>query len=164
MKKLTAWPPVGVTQRMIELKELQDLVRSTSGGEDYASHLDRYLVVRSAGLIEAVRDDVADQHSRMIGTARLHKRIADGLRNGLGVRPNQLIDFVRTFDQQWSEELEGWLAADDGNRKNQLGALVAARKKIAHGDGAGVSSRQALSWADIALETSKWLVARFDPN
>lgn len=164
MKKLTAWPPAGVTQRIIELKELQDMVRSMSAREDYAPHLGRYLVVRSAGLIEAVRDDVADQHSRTIGAVRLHKRITAGLRNGLGVRPEQLINFVRTFDQQWAQELTGWLDADDSKRRNQLGALVAARKKIAHGDGEAVSTGQALNWADVALDISKWLEKRFDPT
>ena len=163
MKQPPAWPPVGVTQRILELKELQSLVRS-SGLDESASHLSRCLAVRSAGPIEAVRDDVADQYSRTIGPTRLHRRITGGLRNGLGARPNQLVDFVKSFDQQWSDELEEWFAEDDGGRSNQLGALIVARTKIAHGDGAGVSTSQALSWSDCALDVSSWLVTRFDPR
>ena len=149
---------------MLELKELADLVRSFSGREKYAGHLNRYLAVRSAGLIEAVRDDVADQHCRVVSPRRPHRRIAAGLRTGQGARPQQLINFVQSFDIDWGEELNAWFEAEDGERKNRVSALVSARVKIAHGDGANVSSGPALAWADDALEVARWLVAKFDPR
>lgn len=160
----TTWPPPGVTQRMLDLKELQSVVRNCSGREPYAPHLSRYLVVRSAGLIEAVRDDVADQYCKAVSSPRAHRRVTHGLRGGTGVRPKQLIDFVKTFDIDWANDLETWLENDDYNRKDRLGALVASRIKIAHGDGTSVSISQALPWADTALETANWFISKFDPQ
>lgn len=157
------WPPPGVRQRIIELKDLRDLIARLPEGDDALVHLSRYLVVRSAGLIEAVRDDVADQHCRIVGPTRPHKRVSAGLRNGQGVRPSQLIDFMLTFDRDWASQLLDWFEEDDGERKNKIGALVAARKKIAHGDGQSVSSGQALAWADASMEVANWLVGIFDP-
>lgn len=158
------WPPVGVTQRLLDLKALSELVRSTDDSDDASPHLARYLAVRSAGVIEAVRDDVADEHCRVVGSARPHRRVSSSLRSGQGVRPSQLIDFVRTFDPSWGDELDDWLNADDAGRSDQLGALVASRKKIAHGDGERVTPSRALRWADCAGEVAGWLVKRFDPG
>lgn len=139
------------------------MVRRLSGAEDYANHLARYLAIRSAGLIEAIRDDVADQHCRAVAPARPHRRVASGLRTGLGARPDQLVSFVQSFDVQWAEELSEWLDEDESERKNLVSGLVGARKKIAHGDGAGVSIRQAIEWAEVAIDLANWLVQKFDP-
>lgn len=157
------WPPVGVTQRMLELTQLKEIVRRCSGGEDYASHLARYLTIRSAGLVEAVRDDVVDQHCRIVGPTRLHRRITSGLRLGLGATPKQLTEFVGTFDTAWGKELESLLNKDEAELRNSLSSLIGARKKIAHGDGVNLNSRQALEWADTALKLAKWFITRFDP-
>lgn len=140
------------------------MVGRLSGAEDYATHLARYLTVRSAGLIEAVRDDVADQHCRAVAPQRPHRRVATGLRTGLGARPDQLVSFVQSFDVAWAEELAEWMDEDESKRKNLVSGLVGARKKIAHGDGAGVSVRQAIEWAEISIDLAKWLVKRFDPR
>lgn len=149
---------------MLDLMALSDLVRSVDDWDDAAPHLARYLTVRSAGLVEAVRDDVADEHCRAVGPLRPHRRVASGLRLGQGARPAQLVDFVRSFDPVWGDELSTWLNEDDSRRSDQLGALVKARKKIAHGDGERVSSGIALQWADCAVDVAKWLIERFEPR
>lgn len=157
------WPPVGVTQRRLELKELVSFVKSKVS-DDASHHLARYLAVRSAGVIEAVRDDVADEYCRSVGPARLHRRVSSGLRYGQGVRPNQLVEFMRTFDTDWADELDSWLKANDARRSNDLGALVTSRHRVAHGDGERVTTSKALTWAACAIEVMDWLVKRFDPN
>lgn len=159
----STWPPVGVTQRILDHKGLAAVVRDVDERDDAAPHLARYLVVRSAGLVEAVRDDVADEHCRIVGPARPHRRVASGLRSGQGAAPGQLVAFVRTFDVIWGDELELWLAEDDSLRADQLGSLVGMRKKIAHGDGERVNTGASLRWAGHAVDVANWLVARFDP-
>lgn len=158
-----SWPPVTVTQRLLEHKALIELLRVTADA-DLQAALARYLVVRSAGLIEAVRDDVTDQHCSIVGPPRLHSRISSGLRGGLGTTPSQLLDFVGTLDADWRDRLRVFLAEDDFARSNNLGALVTARKKVAHGDGEQISTGKALRWAQTAQEIAKWLVRTFDPR
>lgn len=160
------WPPASIRQRINNHQELEDMVRTLNAEMPDAVEraLTRYLVVRSAGLVEAVRDDATDLHCQRVGSPRLYRRVSSGLRSGQGVRPRQLVDYLATFDLDWRSELEQFLSEDDSRRSDDLGALVNSRKKIAHGDGDQVTSRNALQWSQTALEVAKWLVDRFDPN
>jgi hypothetical protein len=66
-----------IRQRLIDLKEVQNCLRSLDTGQpDAVSRaLSRYLTVRAVGYIEAVRDDLADLYAATTGNARLHRRI-----------------------------------------------------------------------------------------
>lgn len=155
-----------IRQRVLDLKEVQECVRNLDEDQpDAVSRaLARYLTVRSVGYIEAVRDDLADLHAMVTGHPRLHRRIAHHLRTGLGATPEQLLTFVGSFDQAWRASLEACLDADEQALRNQLGAMVAARKKIAHGDGDQVTTGKALTWSDAALKIGKHLETLFDPG
>lgn len=158
-----AWPPPGVRQRLLDLQGVRDAVRSLDGSDLTLDQcLARYLAVRSAGYLEAVRDDVADMFAASQASPRVVNRIRDGLRGGLGVRPAQLETFVGTFDPLWKAELAALLDSDDGRLRGQLGALVAARKAIAHGDGESVTAGRALAWSEAAEEVANWFLWRFD--
>ncbi len=76
--------------------------------------------------------------------------------------PEQLLTFVGSFDKDWRVALEAVLDADDQVLRNQLGAMVSARKKIAHGDGDQVTTGKALAWSDAALVVGKELSKLFD--
>lgn len=165
---MVAPPPQRATirQRRLDLKESQDCLRNLDVEQpDVVSRaLARYLTVRSVGYIEAVRDDLADLYAAITGHPRLHRRITHHLRTGQGAAPEQLLDFVGSFDKDWRSHLETLLDADDQLLKSQLGAMVAARKKIAHGDGEQVTTGRALVWSDAALEIGQHLGSLFDPE
>ena len=154
-----------IRQRALELRELRDCVRTLDVGQPdvVVRALSRYLTVRAVGYVEAVRDDLADFYAASTGHARLHRRITHNLRTGLGVTPEQLLTFVGSFDTQWRVLLELQLDADDQLLRNQLGAMVAARRKIAHGDGEQVTTGRALTWSDTALDVGRRLSSLFDP-
>jgi len=155
-----------IRQREIDLKEVQDCVRNLDVDQpDAVSRaLARYLTVRGVGYLEAIRDDLADHYASVTGHHRLHRRIVHNLRIGLGVAPEQLLTFVGSFDKAWRDSLEDVLNADDQTLRNQLGAMVAARKKVAHGDGDQVTTGRALSWSDAALTIGRHLSSLFDPQ
>lgn len=155
-----------IRQRQLDLREVQDSLRDLEENQPdaVARGLARYLTLRSVGYVEAVRDDLADLYASVTGHPRLHRRIAHHLRTGQGVTPEQLLTFVGSFDQSWRVGLEGLLDADDQVLRNQLGAMVAARKKIAHGDGDQVTTGKALAWCDAATEIGRHLVFLFDPS
>lgn len=162
--KSEGWPPVSVKQRLVEHGELVKLVRRCADSDDVSGPLARYLVVRSAGLVEAVRDDVTDVHCSVVGNKRLHRRIASGLRTGQGARPSQLLEFVGTMDIEWRGELDQFFKMDDAKVSNNLGALIEARKKVAHGDGEQITTGKALRWAETSRDVAQWLIQRFDPR
>ncbi len=162
---MTSSISASLRQRLIDLQDTRNAVRTM----DYATPdtiqraLARYLVVRSAGYIEAVRDDVADNYTQQKGSDEVVRRIRLHLRNGQGVAPTQLLEFTKSFDPNWSSELECLLSRDDNYLRAQLGAMVVARKKIAHGEGENVTASKALAWSEAAEHVGKWLTKRFDP-
>lgn len=155
-----------IRQRRQDLKEVQDCLRTLDVDQpDVVSRaLARYLTVRAVGYIEAVRDDLADLYTAVTGNARLHRHVVHHLRSGQGVAPEQLLTFVGSFDPEWRQSLESTLDADDQVLRSQLGAMVAARKKIAHGDGEQVTTGRALTWANAALDIGRHLGDLFDPQ
>lgn len=153
-----------IRQRELDLKEVQACLREldVDAPDAVSRALARYLTVRAVGYIEAVRDDLADLYASVTGHHRLHRRVVHHLRSGLGAAPEQLLTFVGSFDKDWRAALEAVLDADDQTIRNQLGAMVAARKKIAHGDGDQVTAGKALGWADVALSLGRELSKLFD--
>ncbi|MFS4505065.1 HEPN domain-containing protein [Clavibacter sp. Sh2141] len=164
---MSSWPPASVRSRRQDLADLIGTLQKVDPKEgDLTAALSRYTVVRSAGYVEAVRDDVADLFVSHVSLDLITNRIRSGLRDGQGVRPGQLVPFVRTFHPAWGQELEDFLNDDSGPRirSSDLGALVHARKKIAHGDGDKVGPTEALRWSATAQEVGGWLIKRFDPQ
>lgn len=160
------WPPASLRQRKLDLRETRDALKNLgpSSPDVVQRAMARYLVVRSAGFIEAVRDDVADVFSTVKASGEVARRIRVHLRGGQGVSPEQLLTFVNSFHPSWQGELDSLLAEQDNLLRGRVGAMVAARKKIAHGDGENVTTARALAWADAAEEVGRWLVRRFDPS
>lgn len=153
-------------QRLLDLKEVEECVRSFREIESDVIDraLARYLVVRTVGYLEAVRDDLADLYASSVANDRLHRRVVHHLRTGQGVAPEQLLGFLGSFDPEWRSSLETMLDDEDQRLKNQLGAMVAARKKIAHGDGEQVTSSRALAWCEAAQTIASHLARLMDPS
>jgi hypothetical protein len=155
-----------IRQRLMDLKEVEACLRNqdVDAPDELVRALARYLTVRAVGYIEAVRDDLADLFAAAAGNPRLHRRVTQHLRMGLGVTPDQLLTFVGSFDPAWRQSLESLLDENDQELRSQLGAMVAARKKIAHGDGEQVTTGRALAWTDSAERIGKHLGSLFDPQ
>lgn len=163
---MSAWPPPSVRSRHQDLLDLTNTLQAISPSEqELTVAISRYLVVRATGYVEAVRDDVADLFVTRVSLDVVTNRIRSGLRAGQGVRPKQLIEFVQTFHPSWGAELSLFLDDDSASRnlRSDLGALVNARRKIAHGDGDSVGPAAALRWASSAGDVADWLIRRFDP-
>lgn len=150
-------------QRAIELKGTCDALRGLPSGlsDSVEEALCRYVVIRSVGFIEAVRDDAASRYAEAVGHQRLKRRIAIHLYKGTGATPSQLLDFAGSFDPLWRERLDEFFNENDARVKSNLGAMVAARKKIAHGDGENVTVGRALGWSDTAFRVANFLDALF---
>lgn len=163
---MQSWPPASLRQRQLDLRETRDALKNLdrSNPDVVERALARYLVVRAAGFVEAVRDDVADLFSTEKASGEVARRIRVHLRGGQGVTPEQLLTFVNSFHPAWQGELESLLGDEDNLLRSRIGAMVAARKKIAHGDGENVTTSRALVWTEAAEEVVRWLVKRFDPK
>lgn len=150
-------------QRELELKSTCDALRTLPKDSPDAIEqaLSRYVVVRSVGYVESVRDDAADRYASTVGHQRLRRRIGLHLHTGQGASPGQLLTFLGSFEPQWRDSLDEFLSKDDGKIKSDLGAMVAARKRIAHGDGENVTPGRALAWSDTARAVASFLDGLF---
>jgi hypothetical protein len=167
------WPPPVIVQKRLQLKNLEQMLKGfdatkVPNGSEIEAALVRHVVVQCAGHIESVRDTVADFYCKHQSSPRVARRIQKHLRSGQGVLPQQVDDFVRSFEPEWADELAAMLSDDpDGfgtTVADSLGKLVTARKKVAHGDGVAVQTKHALDWVKTALTVDSWLVARFNPH
>ncbi|TYC95786.1 hypothetical protein FQ377_14640 [Arthrobacter echini] len=163
---MTSTYRASLRHRLLDLRETQDCLRTLdiSTSDVVSRALARYLTVRAVGYVEAVRDDLADLFAAETGNPRLHRRVAHHLRTGLGATPEQLLTFVGSFDPSWRNSLEELLDKNDQELRSHLGAMVAARKKISHGDGEQVTTGRALTWADSAQVIGKHMSSLFDPD
>ena len=161
-----AWPTASMRQRLLDLRQTADALRQLDSTADLVveQSLARYLTVRSVGYVEAIRDDVADTYASVRAPIEIVRRVRYHLRTGLGVTPDQLTAFVKSFSPEWADELVEYLDEDNAELRRSLGAMVASRKKIAHGDGESVTTGRALAWATNAVEIGAWMLRRFDPN
>lgn len=161
-----SWPPVSLQQRHLDLIDARDTLQefARDGADNVERALARYLVIRAAGYLEAVRDDVADAYASAKAAPEVLRRVQHHLRGGQGVAPGQLLEFVKSFHPLWHDELKELLDEDDGILRSEIGSLVASRKKIAHGDGETVTASRALKWCLASQRVSKWLISRFDPG
>lgn len=162
MSHLT-WPPVVVSQGLQLHADLVKLVESHTE-IDLDRPLGQFLVIRSTGLIETTRDNVAREYARAMCNHRVHRRVTNTFVKGQGCERSQLRNFLATFDEDWADEFDQFLEADDEIRKTHLSLLVGQRKLIAHGAASQARKSQALQWSQTAREVSKWLVNCFDPQ
>ena len=161
-----AWPTASMRQRLLDLRQTAVALKQLDSNADLVveQSLARYLTVRSVGYVEAIRDDVADIYASVRAPIEIVRRVRHHLRTGLGGTPEQLTAFVRSFSPDWADELNEYLDQDNGLLRSSLGAMVASRKKIAHGDGDTVTTGRALAWATNAEEIGAWMLRRFNPN
>jgi hypothetical protein len=152
-------------QRLLDLKQTTAALQQLNSDDiTLEQSMARYLTVRSAGYVEAIRDDVADLYTSVRSPIEVTRRVRVHLRTGQGAAPDQLTKFVASFSPEWSESLIDYLDRDDSALRSALGAMVAARKKIAHGDGESVTVSRALTWAKSAEQIGNWLIQTFNPN
>lgn len=161
-----SWPPATIRLRAQDLKNTMLALNEFHPLSDINVEqcLSRYLTIRSAGYIEAVRDDSADHFVATRASDEAVRRIRHHLRTGQGAAPGQLLQFVGSFCNEWADELGVLLDNDDGLLRRSLASLIAARKKIAHGDGESVTAKRALEWYATANTLGGWIVRRFDPS
>src|SRR5664280_2774350 len=164
MASPAGWPTVVMRQRKADLAGIAETLKTLPFDDPATLHLRRYLVVRCAGYLESTRDDCIRRYSQDKAAPAVASHVASFLGTGRGVRPQQLRDAIGTFSPSWAGDFDAFLAADDERRGSELGALVASRKRIAHGDGDGVTTRKALDWYGTALAIADWLILRYGPQ
>lgn len=161
-----AWPPHEVYQsrrRLLQLRETVDHLAPDIEDEIRAS-LARFLAVRSCGHIEYTFDECLSQYAKLKAHPNIAGFVRGGLFTGRNPHPEVLVQRLRTLNQEWANDLDHFLQADDNYRSRELGLLVARRNGISHGQNEGLTPRKSLDLASLALEVADWLSLRMHPE
>jgi hypothetical protein len=123
--------------------------------------LSRYLVVRSAGFLEEIRDEAAADFTHRASSAKVLAYVRTTIGKGGGVSPGQLETFMNNFDVAMGKSIKDALSANNNILSSRLGTLVKSRKQIAHGQGNNVNESRALVGCETAVTVADLVVQEF---
>jgi hypothetical protein len=126
-----------------------------------AVDLSRYLVVRSAGFLEEVRDEAAADFTHRSSSPKVLAYVRTTIGKGGGVSPGQLGTFMTNFDVDMGKSINDALNDGNGILSSRLGSLVKSRKQIAHGQGDNVNESRALVGCETAVTVADLVVQAF---
>ncbi|NMM23998.1 MAG: hypothetical protein HHJ11_10945 [Phycicoccus sp.] len=158
---------ISVYLRLAEVEKQRrdpEAIESIAVLDDLSLHLARYLVVRSAGFVEWIRDSNAREYVGAHSRPEVATRAGHDLFKGQGVTSDQLKTFMGTFSSAWTAEIGECLAANfekQGSLASEIGTLVKSRKSIAHGDGDVVSPSRALELCRASVAIATWIAEHF---
>lgn len=152
---------VEVARLKRDLDELVKRCEELDPADEVRADAYRYAYVRLGGFLE--------QALMSAGKAVCH-RLSGGQAQAFGLswldrtknpRAEEILAFVRRFDQTWATELEEWLDSDE--RKTTINSLIAMRNDIAHGKSSGASASTFHDYYVVVHELVDWLIERFEP-
>ena len=90
----------------------------------------RYLCVLVSGYIERAITQIVQEHARRNGSTTLQKFVEAKTKKYTSASPRRIEGLLGSFNQDWRQEIKGYLAEDSGEAIN---SVVRNRHKIAHG-------------------------------
>lgn len=126
-----------------------------------STDLSRYLLVRSAGFLEATRNEAALDYVRRKSSAKVHRHVRAGMGKGLGAMAGQLKGFMNGFDPSLGPRLSAFLTSGTPPLESEINAMVSSRKLLAHGLSDSTVAATALTRCEAAVDTADHIVRAF---
>ncbi len=165
MTRSVRWPPPELRHLEQSLDELADSVEEHPEyrSVDEQIWLVRFLVIRSCGYLEQVVHHCAIGHLRASshGTARSYS--LSWLARSINPSVENIRNTLGRFDAHFVEEFDEMLAEGRGELANDLGALIAKRHAIAHGENEGLGTARALDLYVMSKQLADWIIRRLNP-
>jgi hypothetical protein len=161
-----AWPNLHLQNLRRQLESVVELVHEPPRDQqdEVTGALSRFLVVRTAGYLEAVVDECCKSLITSKSAPTVASFAGSWFGTGRNPSPTKLLELVRKFSNEWEVDLRGILDADDEYLRRELELLVAKRNKIAHGLSEGVGARKALDFVPCVVKVAEWFILSFDPR
>lgn len=162
----TSWPPWPVRSVKQALDPLAESVRQRpdSRTDDEQAWLTRFLVVRTCGYLEQATHETSRGYVMGKSGGLVRAFAMSWLTRSPNPSPDNLVQLVGRFDQNWLVEFQDLLGRDDQRLYREISFLVDRRHKIAHGLNEGITPTKALSLKNDADTVVDWFIRRFDPN
>lgn len=161
-----AWPNREIQNLRRQLESVVKLVEEPPRDQldEVTGALSRFLVVRTAGYLEAVVEECCKSLINSKSAPTVASFAGSWFGTGRNPSPTKLLELVQKFSKQWEDDLRRILDQDDEYLRRELDLMVAKRNRIAHGFGEGVGARKALDFVPCATAIAEWFISTFDPR
>ena len=112
---------------------------ATGGNIELVGHWGRYLCVLTAGFLENALREVYGEFVRNAASPQVARFAAKRLEDSSNPKAGRFIETAQSFDPIWANDLEAFLDANGGRRRNAIDSIMSNRNQIAHGESAQVS-------------------------
>lgn len=129
-----------LTSQLDSLKSLLSVTDEATGGNiELVGHWGRYLCVLTAGFLENALREVYGDFVRETASPQVARFAAEKLRTISNPKAGRFVETAASFDPVLASDLETFLNADGGLRRNAIDSIMSNRNQIAHGGSAQVS-------------------------
>lgn len=129
-----------LTRQLDSLKSLLAVTDTATGGNiELVGHWGRYLCVLTAGFLENALREVYGEFVRNAASPQVARFAARKLENISNPKAGRFVETAESFDPVWADDLEAFLDANGGRRRNAVDSIMSNRNLIAHGKNTQVS-------------------------
>ncbi|MDE2861467.1 MAG: HEPN domain-containing protein [Chloroflexota bacterium] len=129
-----------LASQLDSLKSLLAVTDTATGGNiELVGHWGRYLCVLTAGFLENALREVFSEFVRNAASPQVASFATRRLERISNPKSGRFIETAQSFDFVWASDLEDFLNADGGRRRNAIDSIMSNRNRIAHGESVQVS-------------------------
>ncbi len=140
------------------IQSLLERTRTATGEEvELQGHWGRYLCILAAGLLENSIREIYSEYVRSASSPQVGRFAASSLQRVLNPNSDRFVRVARSFSLEWGSDLEVFLTANGGQRKDAIDSIIAHRNLIAHGREASISVAQMMNYLQRAVEVIDFL-------
>lgn len=156
--------------KSVDLVRHRDSIRSAMGrakdlgwDPEMLGHWGRYLCILAAGFLENTIRILYGSHAERRASLSIATYVVAQLERIQNPKAGKFIEVAHAFDKKWADDLEAFLNADDGRRKNAIDSIMNNRNLIAHGRSSNISVVQVREYFASASEIADYLESQLGP-
>jgi hypothetical protein len=120
--------------------------------------LHKYMCIRLAGYLEQLMFEAVTGYIAGASSGPTCSFAMSWFKKSPNLTPDALASLIGRFGESWKKDLEDFL--DEGERRNNLGLLVAVRNKVAHGRSYSGGKMNVANYKDLVDSLHTWIVGR----
>lgn len=148
---------VALVRHWDSIRSAMDRAKYLGGDPELLGHWGRYLCILAAGFLENSVRILYGSHAERQSAPSIAAYVFAQLERIQNPKAGKFIEVAHAFDKKWADDLEVFLNADDGRRKNAIDSIMNNRNLIAHGRSSNISVVQVREYFASASEVAEYL-------
>ena len=148
--------------RLRQIRELIDRTGVATQDVELQGHWGRYLCVVVAGFLETGLQAIYTEFSEQSASEHVARYVSNRLERVRNPNAQRFVEVTRSFDPRWGEQLEEYLGAGSGSRKDALDSIMKSRNQIAHGGTIGITVHSVRNYLDLSVQVLEFIEDQCD--